>query len=234
MSRILFPLVIGAGGLAILLYLGTWQLQRLGWKQDLLAGIEARISDDPVALPATPDSETDRYLPVRVTGQFGEPRVVRMLASRRTTGAVYRVILPFETEAAGAIMVDVGWVPTDSAWPPRPITQGDLPAGLLELVGNLDWPREADGFTPEPDPAQGLWYARDVPSMAEHLDTRPVLLVLREMPQTDLQTTPWPVDTAGIPNDHLQYAITWFSLAVVWVGMTALFILRTRRKVTES
>ena len=63
------------------------------------------------------------------------------------------------------------------------------------------------------------------------LGTEPVLLVLRTTSQVDTPVMPLPVDTAGIPNDHLQYAITWFALAVVWLGMTAVMILRiTRRK----
>ncbi len=221
MNRLLFALMIGAGGLAILLYLGTWQVQRLAWKQGLLADIDARIVEAPVPLPVQPDPEADRYLPVTLTGTF-RPETARMLASRRHTGAVYRHIAAFDTEQGGAVLIDVGWTPADMELPP-------LPVGPVALTGNLDWPIEADSFTPEPDLAKGLWYARDVPALAETLGTEPVLVVLRDPTKPPLGATPWPVDTAGIPNDHLQYAITWFSLAVIWTGMTALFALRRGR-----
>lgn len=221
MNRLLFAMLIGAGGLAILLYLGTWQVQRLAWKQGLLADIEARIVEAPIPLPAQPDPETDRYQPVTMTGTF-RPDTARMLASRRHTGAVYRHIAAFDTEQSGAVLVDVGWTPVDIDLPP-------LPSGVMTLTGNLDWPIEADSFTPEPDLAQSLWYARDVPALAEALGTTPVLVVLRDASNPPIGATPWPVDTAGIPNDHLQYAITWFSLAVIWTGMTALFAFRNRR-----
>ncbi|MEL6889648.1 MAG: SURF1 family protein, partial [Pseudomonadota bacterium] len=103
------------------------------------------------------------------------------------------------------------------------------PATAITLIGNLDAPQEADGFTPAPDLASNLWFARDVPAMAQALDTQPILVVLRNAPEIDLGVTPWPVDTAGIPNDHLQYAITWFSLALIWGAMTGYFLLRTCR-----
>ena len=227
MRRVAFALLIGGGGLAILLALGIWQVQRLAWKQDLLAGIEARIAADPVPLPESPSPEADRYLPVTVAGTFADGPRARMLASRRQIGAVYRHIVPFQTVDGSRILVDLGWTPVDTALP-------DLPDGPMTLAGNLDWPREADGFTPAPDLDAELWYARDVPAMAEVLDTRPILLILRESPQSDLGVTPWPVDTTGIPNDHMQYALTWFSLAAIWVGMTLLFVLRTRRKAKEG
>lgn len=221
MNRLLFPLIIGIGGLAILIYLGTWQVQRVAWKEALLAEIEDRIAAEPVALPEAPDPEVDRYLPVQISGQFApEPRA-RMLASRRQIGAVHRNIAVFDTDNAGRILVDIGWTEDD-------VTPPALPTSPITLTGNLDWPREADGFTPEPDLATDFWFARDVQAMAAAYDTRDILLVLRQMPQTDLGTTPWPVDTAGIPNDHLQYAITWFSLAAIWIMMTALFLWRSR------
>ncbi|MEL7127815.1 MAG: SURF1 family protein, partial [Pseudomonadota bacterium] len=120
------------------------------------------------------------------------------------------------------VIVDTGWQPDGSEVP-------FAPAASLTLIGNLDAPQEADGFTPGPDRAANLWFARDVPAMAETLDTQPILVVLRDAPEMNLGVTPWPVDTAGIPNDHLQYAITWFSLALIWGAMTGLFLLRTRR-----
>ncbi|MEM6757924.1 MAG: SURF1 family protein [Pseudomonadota bacterium] len=219
--RVWFLLIVGCCGVGILVWLGTWQVQRLGWKEGLLSSIEAQISADPQPLDAAVTPSFQRYAPVTVTGTFGD-RHIRMLASRKSIGPVYRIIRPFAVEGASPILIDTGWVPDGTAVP-------DPANGLLTLTGNLDAPIEADGFTPAPDLENNLWFARDVPAMADALGTRPILVVLREMPATDLGVTPWPVDTAGIPNDHLQYAVTWFSLALIWGAMTAYFLLRTRR-----
>ncbi len=222
--RLWFGLIVGVVGVAILVSLGVWQVQRLTWKQDLLARIESRIAAEPVPLRAALEPEVQRYSPVTITGAFdtaAEP--IRILASRKTIGAVYRIIRPFKAETYGRILVDTGWIVDDAGTPPAP------PSDMITLVGNIDTPNEADGFTPAPDLQGNIWFARDVPEMARAMSTKPVLVVLRDAPESDLGVTPWPVDTAGIPNDHLQYAITWFSLAVIWGAMTVYFLLRTRR-----
>ncbi|WP_299724468.1 SURF1 family protein [uncultured Tateyamaria sp.] len=221
--RLWFGLIVGVIGVGILLALGTWQVQRLAWKQDLLARIEAQIDADPVPLAEALAPEFRRYAPVTVTGTFGAgDAFLTALASRKTTGAVYRIIRPFEAEGHGRILIDTGWLRDGEDVPGAPQVR-------LTLVGNLDAPNEIDGFTPAPDLEKNIWFARDVSAMAAALNTAPVLVVLRDEPEIDLGVTPWPVDTAGIPNDHLQYALTWFSLAVIWGGMTTYFLLRTRR-----
>ena len=221
MQRVLFLLTFGLIGTGILVSLGVWQVQRLAWKQDLLAGIETRIGADPVPLQAALEPVFQRYAPVAITGQFDAGHI-RMLASRKTVGPVHRIIRPFSVDGFGRVLVDTGWQPDGSEVVSAP--------GLRHtLIGNLDSPNEADGFTPPPDQQANIWFARDVPAMAEALGTQPIMVVLREAPQFDLGVTPWPVDTAGIPNDHLQYAITWFSLALIWAGMTVYFVLRPTR-----
>ena len=219
--RLWFLLFVGVAGVAILLRLGMWQVDRLAWKQDLLARIATEISADPIDLRSAVEPEFQRYAPVTVSGQFGTDHI-RMLASRKSIGPVHRIIRPFMAEDYGLILIDTGWLRASDPVPGAPQVR-------LTLTGNLDNPIEADRFTPAPDIDNNLWFARDVPAMARTLGTEPVMIVLRDAPETDLGVTPWPVDTAGISNDHLQYAITWFSLALIWGAMTALFLRHSRR-----
>ena len=223
LKRMIWPILFGLVGCAILLRLGAWQVARLEWKETLLAGIEARIADAPEALPEVPDAERDQFQPVALSGTILDGEIT-ILASLRNAGPVYRVIRAFETDAGRRILVDMGFVRETARDTPRP-------GGVeVDLVGNLYWPDEIDGFTPEPDLAAGIWFARDIPAMAEALDTDPVLVVLREAPQTDLGVTPFPVDTSAIPNDHLSYAVTWFLLAAVWLGMTLFLLWRISKR----
>ena len=101
----------------------------------------------------------------------------------------------------------------------------DAPAQPQSFTGNLQWPDETDSFTPEPDLRGNIWYARDLPAMAEALGTRPILLVQRDPgtgPWAEV-ATPLPIDTSRIPNNHLQYALTWYGLAIVWLAMSFYF-----------
>ena len=220
MKRLLFLLIIGLAGAATLVALGAWQVQRLEWKRGLLAGIDARIAAAPVALPAQPDPDQDRYLAVRTAGTI-LPGELFVLVSVKQVGPGFRVIAPFRTDDGRRILVDRGFV--------RDTARGSVRfLGPAEITGNLAWPDETDSFTPEPDRKAETWFARDVTAMAAALDTEPLLLVART--ETDPAVTPLPVDSAAIPNDHLQYAITWFSLAAIWIGMTAHFLWRTRAR----
>jgi len=216
----IIPLLFGLVGAAILVALGTWQVQRLVWKNDVLASIAESIAAEPQALPLAPNEAAHRYLPVRVSGvQVG--RELLVLASLKRIGAVYRVISAYQTDGR-RILVDRGIIKTGDADKARAALGPDL-------VGNLYWPDEVDSFTPAPDPKTGVWYARDIQAMAAALKTVPVLLVLRNK-DANSGVTPLPVDGASIPNNHFSYAITWFGLAIAWLGMTGFFLWRIRQR----
>ena len=226
MTRLIIPFIFGLVGATILVSLGLWQIQRLQWKQSVLSDIEDRIMAVPVAVPLRPDPRADRYLPVIATGVVG-PEFIRILASQKRIGAGYRVISPLQV-GTRSILLDRGFVKHDEAVPPS-LEQP------VKLVGNLHWPDEVDRYTPKPDYSRNIWFARDLPALAAALKTEPVLFVLRQTldpPEARAAVvSPLPVDTKGIPNDHLQYAITWFLLAAIWLFMTGYFITRNTSKI---
>ncbi|MEO9650606.1 MAG: SURF1 family protein [Roseobacter sp.] len=219
MQRLAFLLIFGLGGAGILIGLGVWQIQRLAWKQNIIAEIDGRISAAPVALPALLDPTRDAYLPVDVTGVLGI-EYLQVLVSQKGAGAGYRIIRPMIRET-DRIMIDMGFVSIANA---KGLRFQEGPS--VTITGNLQWPDETDSFTPEADIDGNIWFARDVSLMAETLNTNPVLVVRRSAPQSGGPLSPLPVDTSAIPNDHLQYAITWFSLAAIWSTMTFFFLRR--------
>ena len=221
MSRYLAPLLIGVLGVAILVALGTWQLRRLDWKEGVLADLAARIAAEPVAVPERPDPVADRYLPVTATGEI-TGQEIHVLVSTRVLGPAYRVVSLFVTEDGRRLLLDRGAVPDEEKDSPRPPV-------AATVTGNLHWPDETDMVTPAPALADNIWFARDVDAMSRELATEPVLIVLRGTSESAPPVTPLPLDTAGIPNNHLEYAITWFGLAAVWTAMTAFWIVRRRR-----
>ena len=221
MKRIWFIVFIGFAGTACLLYLGKWQIDRLYWKLDVLKKIDQKIAAAPVPLPAEPSESIHKYLSVEISGQFLQESI-RVLASKKRYGAGYRIIHVFRTNGR-RLLVDLGFVGLETDFDVDLIND-------ISIVGNLHWPDEVDNFTPEPDLENNIWFARNVERVASALKTEPILLILKDSTLKDQNIKPMPIDTTHIPNDHLQYAITWFSLAIIWALMSCLFIWTTRQK----
>ena len=220
MRGLILAALFGLGGTAILVSLGVWQTQRLAWKEGVIAELETRLSAAPVPLPLAPTEAADEYLRVAADGRIG-PEELHVLTSAKPWGPGFRVITPFETPDGRRVLVDRGYVPQTEKAAARQ-------AETLALTGALLWPDETDSFTPEPDAAKNMWFARDVGKMAAALGTEPVLIVA-ETPGSEEWPKPQPL-TVALPNDHLQYAITWFSLAAIWLTMTGALLLRQRRR----
>ena len=224
MKRIWFIVFIGFAGTACLLYLGKWQIDRLDWKLDVLKKIDQKIAAAPVPLPAEPSESVHKYLSVEISGQFLQESI-RVLASKKRYGAGYRIIHVFRTNGR-RLLVDLGFVGLETDYDVDLIND-------ISIVGNLHWPDEVDNFTPEPDLENNIWFARNVERVASALQTEPILIILKDSTLKDQNIKPMPIDTTHIPNDHLQYAITWFSLAIIWALMSCLFIWTTRQKAVK-
>jgi surfeit locus 1 family protein len=218
--RMIAPLLFGVVGVAILLTLGTWQVRRLAWKTDIIETIDARMSAPATAVPMHPDPETDRYRHVRARGTI-LPGELHVYTSAPPHGVGYRIIVPLELEDGRHILLDRGFVPIDEKDASRHL-------GPITVEGALQWPRESDSFISEPDLDRNIWFARDVAMMSEALDTEPVLVVVAASDDSG-QPMPLPV-AVNIRNNHLEYAITWFSLALVWAVMTAYLLWRIKRR----
>jgi len=218
-------ILLATVGTAILVGLGVWQVQRLAWKTDILAQIERKILAPAIDIPAEVTAASHDLLPVRGTGSYIGEETVRVLVSQKIYGAGYRLINAFELRDGRKIMVDRGFISVRAALPA-------VPKGTGQVTGNLQWPQEIDSFTPDNDLAANIWFARDVAKLSEHLQTEPILLVLRNSSFADDLARPLPKMSANIPNDHLNYALTWFSLALIWLGMSGYFLYRSRNSKT--
>lgn len=221
MRRYLFPIISGIIGCAILLSLGLWQLQRLHWKEEMLSEIQARIESAPKPLPTAIDISM-KYDPVVVSGRTTGDEIL-VLSGTRDLGGGYQVISGFETTDGRRIMIDRGFIPQDDRHAARPPVD-------LQIEGNLHWPAEKNSSTPEPNLTEGIWFARDVPQMAKVLHTDEILVVASYVTGDAQGILPIPMAIAGIPNNHLEYAATWFMLAVIWAGMTVGLIWRIRQR----
>ena len=235
-KRLAAPILIGGIGVPILLGLGAWQVQRLSEKEVLIQEVEARMASDPVALPDQVDPEKDRLLRVAVRGRLGR-REIPILTSLKPYGPGFRIITPMEIAPDGhtvtrRIMVDLGYVPErmKSIFDRGRTVRLEKRLFHDRVVGYVYWPDETDGYTPEPDRERRIWFARDVEAMAKELDTDPVLVVAENHPDGDVPLPQPPA--ANLPNKHLEYALTWFSMAAIWAVMSIIWLrAELRRKV---
>jgi surfeit locus 1 family protein len=223
------PALATALGIAILIGLGVWQVQRLHWKEGLLARIAALQSAPPEPLElvlrrAANNPDID-YVRVRQACPGLETAPYLRLYSVRDGFAGYRIIAacPLAGGPYGAILVDRGF-----------IAQGLTPSGgqtlSAPIVGILRKGDAPNFVTPRNDPAQNLWYGRDIAAMARALGATkpaPTFLMLEQPAPSPGGPAIAPLPT-DIPNNHLQYAITWFGLALALAGVYVASLWRKR------
>lgn len=219
--RMIPALILGIAGCATLIWLGVWQVHRLEWKTGILTEIETKLAADPVDVPPDPDPARDAYLRVLVAGTI-EPGELDVYDSVPSEGVGYRIIAPLRLADGRLILLDRGFVPIGEKDKPRHL-------GPIRVRGSLLWPDDTDYFTSAPDLEKNIWFARDVDKMSAALGTLPVMLVT-EASDDAAAPLALPVTTEGIPNNHLQYAITWFGLAVAWAGMTLYWLWRIKSR----
>ena len=233
-SGIAIPSLFALAVLVALVWLGSWQLQRKAWKESLIGTLEQRLSAPPVALPpqatwAGLDPSEHEFRRVKFLGAFpsGQAALVYASASalrRDVSGPGYWVFAPARTAAGAVIVVNRGFVPEgrqDAAT--RAASEN---SGPIELVGAMRWPERRAWFAPSDSPGQNLWFVRDHLAIAAAKgwgEVAPFFIELEKPQPPGGLPRPGPLEV-NLRNEHLQYAITWYGLAVVFAVMFVLWL----------
>jgi surfeit locus 1 family protein len=221
----LWPTLTLVAGLPLLLTLGTWQVHRLQWKTDLIATLEARHGQAPVALPASDALGPDwAHRPVRVRAELAAEPVLRYGVERQQARPGHDVLQLARLADGRALVVNRGWLAEDAP-PVR------TPAGEVALTGPLRWIGDLERRWPTPanDPAANRWYWYDRDALADAFDAEvlPVVMVASDGVLEPGPAVPVPQPMAvNLPNNHLGYAMTWYGLAVALIVIYALYGLR--------
>lgn len=199
---------------ALLLGLGFWQLERLQWKRNLIAEIGHNMRAPPISLDLALKLGVAhaQYRRVTLTGRFDNARESYLYTTGPEGRPVYHLLTPLLLDGGGAVMIDRGYIPLALREPAlRPESE---PVGAVNTVGVLRTPDKPGIFTPSPDVRDRVWFARDVEAMGQRDHLRLVAPVVLEAVGTG--SAKWPrggQTRVDLPNDHLQYALTWFLLA---------------------
>ena len=203
-----------------LCWLGTWQLERLTWKLNLIATVNSHMAAAPLTLDAITAMTADeaQYRKVTLHGRFDHSREAYVFAT--DNGAPdYHVLTPFITDDGRTLMVDRGEIPKDRLDPAS--RDAGNPQGETQVTGVWRTPDAPGSFTPAPDIARRTWYARDLAGIAaaEHLRLAAPVVV-----EADATPNPGGFPKGGqtvvaFRNQHLSYAVTWFGLAACLLGV---------------
>lgn len=239
-SSILDATLMTLAGLVILIGLGVWQLDRKVWKENLITTLNTRLGRAPEDLPpraswAQLREDKEEFRRVVFPAEFldGEEALVYTAGSPLrpdVKGPGYWVFAPARLAGGSIILVNRGFVPADRK-DPGTRSEG-APHGTVDIVGVLRWPETRNSFTPADDPKNNVWFLRDSNSIAKF--------------KTWLTAAPFYIDQEGpvpagalpkpgklevrLPDNHLQYAITWFGLALALAGV---FIVWLARRLVE-
>ena len=220
--------------IAILVGLGIWQLERRIWKNNLVATVTTRIDRPPQDLPpsvswlrVTPDG--NEYAHVRFPAEFIEGQEALVYTSGSSLrpdveGQGFWVFAPARLADGSIVLINRGFVPLDRKDPARRLL--GLPRGRVEIVGYLRWPEKRGLFTPADDVNGNVWYVRDPQSMAEThrwAATAPFYIDQEQPVPSGGLPKPGKIDVK-LPNNHLQYALTWFGLALAAAGVYAAWL----------
>ena len=222
---------------AVLIVLGTWQVERKAWKEALIASLTERLAAPPQTLPfakdwAKLDRAGDEYRRVKFTASFDNAREALVFAAASAfrpdvTSPGYWVFTPARLADGGIVVVNRGFVP-DVRRDPKSRPQGQI-AEAIEITGALRWPDERHWFTPADDVSHNLWFTRDPAAIAaaKGLDKGPdkgpdpgAGAVAPFYVEQEAPTPPGGLPQPGklvvvLPDNHLQYALTWYGLAAV-------------------
>jgi surfeit locus 1 family protein len=213
-------------GVLAMVSLGTWQMQRLAWKNGLIAQIEARTRDAPIplseALRRAAAGEDIEYLRVRAEGRLMSGRERYYYAPSSSAGPGWHVYAPLAT-SSGIVIVNRGFVADRFR---DPATRPEAADRDVVIVGLARRPEARTMFTPDNDEARNVWYWRDLAGMTRSMLPSPSAPVAPFFLEAEAGKADGPGPRGGatrleIPNNHFQYAMTWYGLALTLIGVYA-------------
>jgi surfeit locus 1 family protein len=234
--------VVGPGIAALIVFaglvgLGNWQLDRKAWKEGLIATLGQRLAAAPSELPPLArwrglDPAADEFRRVRFAAEFLPDEEALVFTSGSALrpdveGPGYWVFAPARLADGSLIVIDRGFVPEGRQ--DKATRTAGAPAARIDMVGVMRWPESPGWFMPQADPAHNLWFARDPLAIAQTKSwgaVAPFFIELESPQPPGGLPRPGPLK-ANLPDDHLQYALTWFGLAAA-LAVSFAFWLRSR------
>ena len=210
----------------VLISLGSWQLQRLQWKNDIISNFEARSAAEAIAIPEA-NAELDglEFSSLALEGEYLHDKETFLTGRTYEGNAGFHVVTPFLLDDGRTILINRGWVSEDYRDPAkRAFSQID---GKTSVAGILRRPGVRGYFVPENEPENGFWFTLVPSQINQHLDLGDAAIdqfYADAVRTSDVVTLPIAAKTKlNLRNAHLSYAMTWYGIAIALVGVYLAF-----------
>lgn len=219
-----WPTIIMLPIVVLSLSLGMWQMERRAWKRDILDRIATNQAAAPLSLDELLKGDPLRfeYGRVKLAGTFLHDKEFFLAARSLKSKVGMQVVTPLRVDNGAIVLFDRGWIPSEKKEAEKR-AEGQLP-GKVELTGIVRRSQVKQQFAPENDPARNFWFYVDVPAMRRLAGGQPDAALDSFFFDADATPNPGGLPVGGqtrldIPNPHLQYAITWFLVALAGIGV---------------
>jgi surfeit locus 1 family protein len=233
-ASLLLPALLALAAFVLFVALGTWQVERKAWKEALISRLEQRLAAAPAELPprarwARLDRDSEEFRRLKFSAAFAPGAEALIYTSGSSfrpdvSGPGYWAFAPARLAAGGVVVVNRGFIP-EGRQDPATRAESDV-AGRIDMVGVMRWPEARGFFTPNDQPQQNLWFARDPMTIAASKgwgDVAPFFIELEGPPPPGGLPQPGALKLT-LRNEHLQYAMTWYGLALIEAIMFALWV----------
>ena len=222
---LLWPTFFALPALIILLALGTWQVQRLEWKNQLIHDFETRATADPIELPLGAIAPEMEFRRLSLTGEFDHDREIFLTGRTYEGNAGFHIVTPFRLTDGRIILINRGWVSESYRDPAK---RGfTLVEGETNIAAILRFPGKKGYFVPENEPDNGFWFTLVPAQMVAHLGLGVAAesdIYAAALRTSDKISLPIGAKTeTNLRNSHLGYAITWYGIACALIGVYAVF-----------
>ncbi len=208
-KKLFLSLIYSSIAIIILVSLGTWQLERLRWKTNILSSMKLSLSMPPIKISSEIIENINKYSYRRIalTGNYLNDNYLTIYSKVLNKKVGKHLVVPFKTQY-GTILVNRGFIPKDFN------IINENKSGLVKINGIVKFQQKINYFTPKNNIYKNEWYYININDVSDYLSAP--LLNFYIVEENNIEEK-YPVGSQyniNIPNDHLQYAITWFSLAL--------------------
>ena len=213
--------------ISLLVVLGFWQLQRLEWKNEILSKIEDNYNNTAVDFPFLDDTSQFEYMRSTIKGKYLPDRLMFFYKSNLAGDPGFNIVIPFKTFEGNTVYIDNGWIPygdkegLDLTF----INKSDI----LNLSGVLIFKKDRKYFTPENDYNKNIWYLLNTDEMDLFHNLSSSDYVLKLVDQKYFDELLIEFKPTNINNNHLQYAITWFLMAL-FISIFYIYLIKQQLK----